>query len=147
MHEEQLDILRGLSEKVHIVYIELRNTELVYLLALEELYKAKLELAGAIDEAYIRGEVEGKNERERDAHLKILLPMRHKAVYDADAKVRETERAFRVNQRDAERLALQAKIGHMALLIQVSDIPTMINIAQPQYDPGPNVNPHKPSGT
>lgn len=121
MSEEQIEVLGMLSEKVHIVYLALRVAESDYLTALEEHADAKEKLARLIDDAYDEGNVVGKNEREREAHLRRMLPTEHNEVLRLEAKVRGAERLVRANQRDGERLALQVQIARMVYDLQQHD--------------------------
>lgn len=121
MSNDQLEVLAILSEKVHTVYLGLRSSETDYLLALEEHSIAREKLARLIDNAYDEGDVIGKNEREREAHLRRLLPAEHNEVLRLEAMVRGAERLMRGNQRDAERLALQVQIARMVYDLQQHD--------------------------
>lgn len=142
---EQMEVFRGLSERVHAVFIGLRTTEMDYLLSLEEYRNARLALDAAIDEAYIRNEVVGKNEREREASLRQLLPAEHEVLHQADGKVRHAERAYRTNLRDSERLALQVKIAAMAIGVQLDGVDVIVDVNQPQFDPGPRTGIWRPA--
>lgn len=100
-----------LRESLSDVYARWQETQRDHLLALDEQYEAKFDLSLAVDRAYEDGSVFGKNEREREAHLRQLLPDHHSRMVDADRKVRTTERALRSSQIEAERLRLEILLG------------------------------------
>jgi hypothetical protein len=119
--QERQEALRQLSENVDKVFAALSEAETAYLFALEAQHNAKETLARAIDMAYDDGDVVGKNEREREAHLRRLLPSEYNEAARRDALVRGAERVFREAQRDVERLTLQIRIMRMAQELGLQD--------------------------
>lgn len=116
--EEQVEVLRRLSQNVHEAFTNLRENEQSYLEAIEKHHDAKEVLARAIDSAYDEGNVIGKNEREREAHLRRLLPKEHNEEARLEALMRGAERTFNLWQRDAQRLSLQVEVAKMVYDLQ-----------------------------
>lgn len=115
MNEQQLERLRSLSERVHETFTELADLEDNHLALVEEYRQAKEKLILAIDDAYGQGVVQGKNERERDAHLRSMLPGEHNEVLRLETMFRAAERLTRRKRTDAERLALQVQLARMTM--------------------------------
>lgn len=109
--DQQLEVIQQLSEHVHEVFNELKAAQIEYLTLLESHATAKETLARAIDRAYDERKVQGKNEREREANLRRLLPEEHREVLRLEALMRGAERHYIGLQRDGERLTLQVTIA------------------------------------
>lgn len=105
------EYVEELRTTIDTVFARWQETQREFLLANEELYTAKFNLPWAIDKAYRDGAVQGKNERERDAYLRELLPDEHAAVDTAERRVRITEKALRSCEIEAERLRLQVQLA------------------------------------
>lgn len=133
--DEQLSVLGSLSMKVHTAFMELRVRETDYLNAVEAHHDARETLARAIDVAYDQGEVIGKNEREREAHLRRLLPVEHNEEARLEALMRGVERDYRANLRDAERLTLQVHIARLVFDAQKANV-LMVPIGVPHPEGG-----------
>lgn len=117
--EEQLKVITRLSERVHDTFSSLKTAEMRYLNLVEEHGNRKESLARAIDDAYENGNVIGKNEREREAYLRKLLPNEHNELMRIEAVMRGAEREYRMWQRDVERLTLQVQIAKIVNDLQV----------------------------
>lgn len=102
-----------LRETIDDVFARWQETQRDHLLAHENLYIAKFNLTWAIDKAYRDGAVQGKNEREREAHLREILPELHDEVDLYERKVRATEKALRSSEIEAERLRLQVTLAQV----------------------------------
>lgn len=118
--EEQLEILRKLSQAVYDTYTLLISLEDKYFDLFEQHRTAKEVLMRAIDDAYENGDVIGKNEREREAYLRKMLPGEHNEVARLDAMMRGTEREVNRERRVAERLTLQVQIAKMVANVRPS---------------------------
>lgn len=100
-----------LRTTIDSVFARWQEAQRDHLIAHEELYTAKFNLTWEIDKSYRDGAVQGKNERERDAFLRELLPDGHKSVDEWERKVRATEKALRSCEIEAERLRLQLQLA------------------------------------
>lgn len=122
--EEQLEILRKLSQAVYDTYTLLISLEDNYFDLFDQHRAAKETLAFAIDDAYENGNVIGKNEREREAYLRKLLPTEHNEVMRLESMMRGVEREVNRERRVAERLTLQVEIAKMVANVrpQISQI-------------------------
>lgn len=109
--EEQLKIVAHLSERVHDAFSALKTAEARYLNLVEEHGNRKEIWLRSVDVAYEEGKVIGKNEREREAHLRKLLPTEYNEMIRVEAIMRGAEREYRMYQRDVERLTLQVQIA------------------------------------
>lgn len=97
---------------------KLQETQRAYLEVMEALYITKFDLSLAVDIAYDNGEVQGKNEREREAYLRSLMPTRYKEIDVLERKARVAERAWRDAEVVTQRMKLQVAliVGSVALL-------------------------------
>lgn len=108
----------GLDEMIEAIdsaFTRLQEKTNEYLLAVEEQYGTRFVLTMAIDGAYREGSVVGKNEREREAHLREIFPELHTRMHDADARVRSAERAMKSSEIEAERLRLRVTALDIAM--------------------------------
>lgn len=126
--DEQLEILRKLSEKVHSTYELLVSLEDSYLELFDQHRAAKEALARAVDDAYESGDVTGKNEREREVVLRRLLPGEYNEVARLEAMMRGVEREVNRERRMAERLTLQVEIAKMVNDVQYRLLRTYVTI-------------------
>lgn len=117
--EEQLKVIEKLSERVHETFNALKIAEVHYTDRVEQHFDAKERLARAIDAAYDEGEVVGKNEREREANLRRMLPDEFNEVLRCQALIWGAEREYKSRQRDAERLTLQVAIAKITNDLQI----------------------------
>lgn len=110
--------LDELNEEVWEAYEGWATAQRDYLETTDNLHEAKFRLSRAIDAAYANGEVVGKNEREREANLRVILPQAHADVDDLERKSRLQERILRDAEVRAERVKLQVGIalGSIALI-------------------------------
>lgn len=110
-----MERLARLSENVQMTFQDLADLDDNFLKLQEEHRQAKEKWIFAVDDAYERQEVEGKNERERDAHLRQIFRAEHNEIVRLEAATRTAERLAKRKRTDAERLTLQVQIARLTL--------------------------------
>lgn len=110
--------LEKLGDEVAEAYNRWQGAQGIFLETAEALFEAKFKLTLAVDRAYAEGEVAGKNEREREANLRALLPAEHDEVLRLERKSRVDERSLRDAEVAAESVKLRVAIaiGSLALI-------------------------------
>lgn len=110
--------LEKLGDEVAEAYNRWQSAQGVFLETAEALFEAKFKLTLAVDRAYAEGEVAGKNEREREANLRVMLPAEYEEVLRLERKSRIEERALRDAEIAAESVKLRVAIavGGLALI-------------------------------
>lgn len=96
------ELVDQLRREVDAYYPELEAKQDQYLAAVEALRVAKYELDRVIDAAYDAGIVVGKNEREREAHLRTVYPQ-------AFAEVESLTRILSICERDYRRAEIKVR--------------------------------------
>lgn len=106
--------LERLNNEVVEKYDLWRNAQREHLTAACDLADAKFARERAIDTAYATEQVIGKNEREREAHLRQLLAQEYGQVDTLERKVRITERTLRDAEIVVATLNAQIKLARGA---------------------------------
>lgn len=100
----------SLVEEIERVFAILAAKQEEYLKLHAQLQDAKFERDRAVDAAYAAGGVLGKNEREREANLRIDLAAYFDATDDLERKVRHAELAYRDAQVSADSVKLKVMV-------------------------------------
>lgn len=89
------DNLAPMSVEIERVFAILASKQEEYLQLYGELQDAKFDRDRAVDAAYANGGVLGKNEREREANLRVDLASYYNKVDDLERKVRSAELGYK----------------------------------------------------
>lgn len=104
------DYVALLIETVDTVYANWLDAQGKCMALMEELHIAKFDLSRAVDTAYNDGEVVGKNEREREVSLRIILPKFYERVEDLTRRWMIAERTLKSAEIEAEHVKLEVMI-------------------------------------
>lgn len=78
-----------------------------------ELAQAKADLEAAVSDARFNGQIEGKNEADREAHARQLFPELHTRVLDGTLSVAQTKADLDVALNELERYRDELRIAEI----------------------------------